>query len=89
MEGASPNKSSGEDVAQMTRWMSSGDTPDISMAFFAALDPCSFKDNREISKLGFLFFKHHDCHSEVRTVDIQHHYVLHQANFLYEVSDHF
>ena len=40
MEGASPNKSSGEDVAQMTRWMSSGGTPDISIAFFAALDSC-------------------------------------------------
>jgi hypothetical protein len=36
MEGASPNKSSGEEVAQMTRWMSEGEIPDISIAFLAA-----------------------------------------------------
>ena len=50
MEGASPNKSSGEDVAQMTRWMSSGDTPDISIAFFAALGSCLCCQKKSISK---------------------------------------
>lgn len=36
MEGASPNKSSGDDVAQITRWMSAGSIFDIWIAFLAA-----------------------------------------------------
>mmetsp|Transcript_19283 Transcript_19283/g.30173 ORF Transcript_19283/g.30173 Transcript_19283/m.30173 type:complete len:241 (-) Transcript_19283:287-1009(-) len=39
MDGASPNKSSGEEVAQMTRSISDADLPDISSAFFAASIP--------------------------------------------------